>query len=113
MTEVTDAAIAAALAKRAELLADRPTPTRLSDESLVRQMIEASLPHLLAMEVRRQAHRYMQAIHGKDYVFRAPETFGNVLEQWIWSVASGVEETLGEKCIAAIEERMKARRATT
>lgn len=47
MTEVTDAAIAAALAKRAELLADRPTPTHLSDESLVRQMLQAALPRLV------------------------------------------------------------------
>ena len=39
--------------------------------------------------VRSQARRYMEARFGKDVWFRAPETFSNILEQWIWAVASG------------------------
>ena len=54
--------------------------------------------------VRTQAQRYLEARYGRDvwFRFKAPETFGNMLERWIWSVASDAPE-LGEACIAAIE----------
>jgi hypothetical protein len=60
--------------------------------------------------VRAQAQRYMRAVHGEQYAYRAPEAFPNVLERWIWAVASGAEGTLGEDCIRAIEERMEGDR---
>jgi hypothetical protein len=52
--------------------------------------------------VRDQAHRYLAARYGKDYVYRAPETFENTLERWIWAVA-GDAASLAEDCIKAIE----------
>jgi hypothetical protein len=58
-------------------------------------------------KVREQAKRYLEARYGKEVWFRAPETFGNVLERWIWSVAASVEDTLGEECMQAIEEKMQ------
>lgn len=62
-------------------------------------------PQPLAV-VREQARRYMEARFGKNVWFKAPETFGNVLERWIWSVASSAEDSVGEECIQAIEEKM-------
>lgn len=48
--EVTEAAVKAAIAKHRELLADRPDPMVLSDESLFRRVLEAALPHLTALQ---------------------------------------------------------------
>jgi hypothetical protein len=59
--------------------------------------------------VREQAKRYMEARYGPDVWFRAPETFENAVERWIWSVASSAEDVTGEECIAAIEAHMRAR----
>ena len=76
MPDVPAAAIAAALAKRAALLADRPDPMVLSDESLVRQMLEAALPYLLppapdltAVPWRqgRRKGRNLYAVTGDDW----------------------------------------------
>jgi hypothetical protein len=39
-------------------------------------------------QVRDQARRYMVAVYGKDWIFMAPETFGNHLIEWIWAIAS-------------------------
>jgi hypothetical protein len=61
-------------------------------------------------KVREQARRYLEAQYGKDVWYAAPETFNNMLERWIWAVASGCEGTLGEECTAAIEAHMAARR---
>lgn len=60
-------------------------------------------------KAREQARRYLEAQYGPDVWFAAPETFNNVLERWIWAVASGCEDTLGEDCITAIEAHAKAR----
>jgi hypothetical protein len=46
MTEITDAAVRAALAEHARLLIDRPEPTVLPDETLFRRVLEAALPHM-------------------------------------------------------------------
>jgi hypothetical protein len=51
---------------------------------------------------QRQAFRYLNARFGPAWVYKAPETFENLVERWIWSVANGTAE-LGESCIAAIE----------
>jgi hypothetical protein len=53
--------------------------------------------------IRAQAHRYLVARYGANYVYRAPETFGNTLERWIWAVASDAA-SLAEESIAAIEQ---------
>lgn len=49
------------------------------------------------------ARRYLEARYGKDVWFRAPETFGNAVERWIWAVASDAPEVAGQ-AIAAIEQ---------
>ena len=53
--------------------------------------------------IRTQAQRYMVARYGENVWFRAPETFGNTLERWIWAVASDAA-SLAEESIAAIEQ---------
>ena len=55
--------------------------------------------------VRNQAQRYLVARYGKNVWYRAPETFGNVLERWIWAVASNSGE-LAEQCMASIERHL-------
>lgn len=52
-------------------------------------------------------HRYFVAVHGEDYVYSAPETFPNVLEQWMLIVAAGDMKT-AEKAIVAIENHFKS-----
>ena len=59
---------------------------------------------------QRQAFRYLSARFGPDWLYRAPESFENLVERWIWSVASGTEE-FGESCIAAIEAHCAEREA--
>lgn len=54
-------------------------------------------------QVQDQASRYLIARYGESVWFRAPETFDNVLERWIWCLASG-ELDFAETCITQIEE---------
>lgn len=61
--------------------------------------------------VRGQARRYLEARYGGAVWFKAPETIDNVLERWIWAVASDCEDTVGEECIAAIEAKLQEARA--
>lgn len=56
----------------------------------------------LAM-IRDHANRYLRARYGPDVVYRAPETFENMLERWIWAIGAGVPE-LAHSSIAAIEQ---------
>lgn len=60
-------------------------------------------------EVRDQARRYMVAMYGKDWVFRAPETFGNFIIQWVWAIASGeldfADEQMQQIEVLAAEQR--------
>jgi hypothetical protein len=67
-----------------------------------------------AAMIRDHANRYLRAVYGPDYIYRAPETFGNMLERWIWAVAAGIPET-AHASIADIErhcaERDEAGRA--
>ena len=60
-------------------------------------------------QVQEQIHRYFVAVHGEKYGYRAPETFGNILEQWMLGVAGGNEE-FAEQKIASIEGHFKAAR---
>lgn len=59
-------------------------------------------------QVRDHIGRYMTAVHGKDWVYRAPETFGNLVERWLLAVASGDVDFAGEQ-ISEIE-RLAAER---
>lgn len=53
-------------------------------------------------QIRDQASRYLQAVYGPDVVYRAPETFGNLVERWIWAVAAGAPQ-MAEASMADIE----------
>ena len=63
-----------------------------------------------AAMMRDHAGRYLRAVYGPDVVYRAPETFGNLVERWIWAVASGVPE-IAHACIADIERHWAGRDA--
>ncbi len=56
-------------------------------------------PELL--EVHRQASRYFNAVHGPDWVFKAPEQWANLVERWIWALAAGDLVFADESAIAA------------
>lgn len=59
--------------------------------------------------VKEQIHRYFVAVHGEKYGYRAPETFGNKLEQWMLCVAGDNMES-AEQHISDIEGHFKAAR---
>ena len=61
-----------------------------------------------ASMIRDHASRYLRAVYGPDYIYRAPETFGNLLERWIWAVAAGVPE-MAHASIADIERHCAER----
>jgi hypothetical protein len=63
---------------------------------------------LIPEQVQKQAHRYLIAAYGEQYVFAAPETFNNALERWIWALAAGNGD-LAEENMARIEELAAAR----
>jgi len=67
-------------------------------------------PELTAAEIREQASRYLVARFGENYAYRAPETFGNVVERWIWALAAGSREMAGQ-CIAAIEAHLNGEKS--
>ena len=56
------------------------------------------------------ASRYLRAVYGPDVIYRAPETFGNLVERWIWAVASQVPE-MAHAAIADIERHCAERDA--
>jgi hypothetical protein len=45
-------------------------------------------------EIRNQVHRYFLALYGPDYAYHAPETFSNLLEQWMLAIGRGTDESL-------------------
>ena len=47
-------------------------------------------------QIKAQIHRYFVARYGEDYVYKAPETFDNLLEQWMAAVARGSMEFADE-----------------
>ena len=57
MPEIPKAAVDAALARRADLLSDRPDPMVLSEETLTRLMLEAAAP-ILADKIASAILRY-------------------------------------------------------
>jgi hypothetical protein len=60
MPDVPAEAVRAAMARRADLLSDRPDPTALSDETLTRLMLEAAAP-ILAQHVAARILAHMEA----------------------------------------------------
>src|SRR5579859_4229656 len=60
-------------------------------------------------DIQDQACRYFRAIYGPDYVYRAPETFGNLVERWIWAVGGDVAQ-MAEALMADIERLAAERR---
>jgi hypothetical protein len=58
------------------------------------------------LAVQGQARRYLEARYGESVWFRAPETFGNWFERWVWAV-SGDHVDLAEECMTAIEKNMR------
>jgi len=60
-------------------------------------------------KVKEHIDRYFKAVHGPTYVYRAPETFQNAVEQWMLAVAADSEE-MAEHTIATIEDHFKAAR---
>lgn len=58
------------------------------------------------MHVKGMIHRYFVAVHGRSYIYRAPETFDNVLERWMLAVAADNQE-VAEEHMRTIEVRMK------
>ena len=59
---------------------------------------------------KEQLHRYFIAVYGEDYVFRAPETFPNLLEQWMLAVMNGSMDFANDKMIM-IEDLAAERRS--
>lgn len=62
--------------------------------------------------IRGQARRYLEARYGEDVWYRAPETFDNAVERWIWAVASSVESQTGEEAMSSIEGHYRSLRET-
>jgi hypothetical protein len=54
------------------------------------------------VEVREQAQRYLEAMYGKAVWIRKPDGFSNVVERWIFAVAT-CNASVGEECIKEIE----------
>lgn len=54
------------------------------------------------VEVRQQAQRYLEAMHGKAVWMRKPDSFDSPLERWVWAVAT-CNASIGENCITEIE----------
>jgi len=52
--------------------------------------------------ISRQANRYFTAVYGPDWVYKAPEQFPNLVEQWIWALAAG-DLDLSETVMAKLE----------
>lgn len=102
--EIPEAVMTAALAARYGEETDTYGWQRVAEAVLL-----AALPLLAAEVIRDQARRYMEAAHGGSVWFKAPEAFPNVLERWIWAVASGHEGTTGEQAVAAIEAHVRER----
>jgi hypothetical protein len=58
-------------------------------------------------EIRSQAKRYLESVYGNDVWYRAPETFANLVERWIWNIASGITD-YGDKVMTEIETHVRA-----
>lgn len=58
----------------------------------------------------QQARRYLEAMFGIENVwYRAPETFSNLLERWLWAVGTGNRDA-GDHIMAQIEDAIAANR---
>jgi hypothetical protein len=73
------------------------------DAAIAQLTRRAETAEAAADAVRDQARRYLTAVCGPEWLYRAPETFG-VAERWIWAVANA-QAPLAAVAIAAIERR--------
>jgi hypothetical protein len=55
-----------------------------------------------AVRVADQAQRYLTAIYGRDWRYKAPEQFPNLVEQWIWALAA-YDTDLAEMVMTRLE----------
>lgn len=59
-----------------------------------------------------QARQYLEAVYGENVWYKAPETFGNLVERWMYAVACG-SQTLGAETMDFIKllasEKMQRR----
>jgi hypothetical protein len=55
------------------------------------------------LDIQVQIHRYFVARYDSDYVFRGPETFENVVEQWMLSICHD-DPSYAHQLIEEIEE---------
>lgn len=55
---------------------------------------------------RNHAQRYLEARYGESWMYRAPETYPNILERWIRAVADGNEDA-AEDAMLTIEEGLR------
>lgn len=58
-------------------------------------------------QVRNDARRYMVAVYGPGWTFKAPETFENLLERWLWAVSAD-EMKMAATAMTEIERMAKA-----
>lgn len=58
-------------------------------------------------KIKEHIHRYFLAVYGKEYFYRAPETFSNVLERWMLAIMAG-DLTIAEQHIEAIEQHFES-----
>ncbi len=61
-------------------------------------------------KIQDQVSRYFKAVYGDDVVFRAPETFPNVLERWMIYATTPGGEKLAEEHMQFIEKKAREQR---
>jgi hypothetical protein len=69
LAEIPAAAVRAAIAEHHRLLAGRPEPTALSDETLFRRVLEAALPHLGVVRQGLHEHPWRQGRHEPRHLY--------------------------------------------
>ncbi len=60
-------------------------------------------------KMQEHVNRYFKALYGDDYVYRAPETFPNMLERWMLYATRPTKdgELMAEQAMTKIEEHLK------
>jgi hypothetical protein len=62
-------------------------------------------------QVHAQAALYMNAVYGENWIYKAPETFDNVLVRWIWAIAQSRLDFAGDQMAIIQQMAKEARRA--
>lgn len=71
----------------------------MDSQEVIRQ---ESMAH---QQTKEQAKRYLEAKYGKNVWYRAPETFANLVERWMWTIASGLPDH-GSEIMSEIEKQI-------